>query len=83
MECVQSFKAGWKINQNDEGIAKVLFLATSEFSFGNRNYVSALMFLVNVGQSDMFSYAGLLNNLCQLSFVNIFMRKLLNLHKYD
>lgn len=27
MECVQGLKAGWKINQNDEGIEKVLFLA--------------------------------------------------------
>jgi hypothetical protein len=27
MELAHSFKAGWKINQNDEGIAKVLFLA--------------------------------------------------------
>lgn len=31
---MQSFKAGWKINQNDEGIAKVLFLAPREFSLG-------------------------------------------------
>lgn len=30
MECVQSFKAGWKINQNDEGIVKVLFLAVEK-----------------------------------------------------
>lgn len=27
MEVVHSFKAGWKINQHDEGISKVLFLA--------------------------------------------------------
>lgn len=27
MECVKGLKAGWKINRNDEGIAKVLFLA--------------------------------------------------------
>lgn len=37
MECVQSFKAGWKINQNDEGIVKVLFLAQlfSRWQCGN------------------------------------------------
>lgn len=35
MECVQSFRAGWKINQNDEGIVKILFLAVEEI--GKKN----------------------------------------------
>lgn len=42
MELVQSFKAGWKINQNDEGIVKVLFLAVEKKEKSCRKIGSAI-----------------------------------------